>query len=1421
MKKFLLSLTLLTLIMLSGISTNAMELLPHQHRGKTASNKTEATDCVSPTAQFDIDINNVRARLLTGGDMWWNFSDPKYEVPKGDGTGNPVCAIFAGAIWISGNDAGGNLKLAGQTYRASGDDYWPGPLTGGLVDKATCSKYDRFFNVYGADISIAQGNFLTKGNKTILADIPKGLLSWPAKGNQYLASDPSLIGETFNITDNLAPFFDADADGQYDPVKGDYPIIPCRNGLAKAYADQMTFWVFNDNGNIHTETNGQAIGVQINALAFAFQTTDDINNMTFYKYEIINKSAGDLKETYISQWIDPDLGCFNNDRVGCDTARSLAICYNGTTPDPLSNCNGEYGYGTELPLIGIDFFEGPLGDNGKQLGLTSFVYFTGQGAEACYSDPSSAIQFRNYQTGFWACGIPFTEGNSGHEGTVKTNFIFPGEPCDASAWSDHTSGLAVGDRRTVQTSGPFTLKKGEPQYVTVGVVFVQPAGGVAVPPCFSNTIGPADDKAQGLFNTCFKLLDGPDAPTLSIREMNNELIVNLINLPSSNNFGEGYDERDGNIINSVDTNYTFEGYKIYQVALPTVSATDLDNSEKAILVAEVDLKNGIKKVINFVKEGAFGGMLIPVLKVDGNDVGITNSFVITKDLFATGSETNLVNHKTYYFTAVAYAYNNFRPYDPANPSGNSQLTPYLQGRGNFKIYSAIPHISDPRNEGTVLNSKYGDGTDLKRIEGQGNGGNNLRLTPETIEKILSSGNSFSDTLQYERGYDPIGFKVTDPISLKEADFELQFVDTITNPIGKTSKWYLHDITKNDTIWGERTLDRPFEQYIVLNRNGERTDYGFSIKIGTPKPIDTIPGGYLAPPGSPNRFVYDAVSTYNSEKKTSIVSSGIEYQNPTEPWLTFLKDQGVNSVTNWIRSGKIANDPNSKNAVTKAVAGVFDDNWYYTDIQPSLDPPLYVRRTVDSLTDKNEVFENIAGGTWAPYCLTSNYTQKNLNAQQEQGGQPKFINQPGFRWLNYSPQTGVQKSLPPPQNTLDKVASVDIVITADKSKWTRSVVFETGEDEELNQGNDLFTRKSSPAYLKNKGAFKGQIRMAISKVWNDPNTRDFLVTDPLRADTGRSWFPGYAINVETGERLNIAFGESTDLSSPNEPNAQNGKDMLWNPTDQVYSPQYFPGQIVERVPFFGGKHFIYVMETRYDEGRSAQQLLLRTYDSIATLTPTSVIKLPQSLYPFYRSLMWTSIPYLTPGYSFQDDGGGNKIVPPSDVKIRLCVEKPINRMATSSSSGVDSLPRYSFSTKGLGAKEKQREIAKNALDLIRIVPNPYLAYSAYEVDQNTNRVKVTNLPNNCNITIFALDGTIIRKLSRAIDIDPSTSKKIEISDGNPVSDVNIENTIDWDLKNDKGIIISSGVYLFHIEAPGIGQRTLKWFGAVRPADASNF
>jgi hypothetical protein len=41
-----------------------------------------------------------------------------------------------------------------------------------------------------------------------------------------------------------------------------------------------------------------------------------------------------------------------------------------------------------------------------------------------------------------------------------------------------------------------------------------------------------------------------------------------------------------------------------------------------------------------------------------------------------------------------------------------------------------------------------------------------------------------------------------------------------------------------------------------------------------------------------------------------------------------------------------------------------------------------------------------------------------------------------------------------------------------------------------------------------------------------------------------------------------------------------------------------------------------------------------------------------------------------------------------------------------------------------------------------------------------------------------------------------------------------------LKNTKGIPISAGVYLIHVDVPGIGERVIKWFGINRTFDSQD-
>jgi hypothetical protein len=128
------------------------------------------------------------------------------------------------------------------------------------------------------------------------------------------------------------------------------------------------------------------------------------------------------------------------------------------------------------------------------------------------------------------------------------------------------------------------------------------------------------------------------------------------------------------------------------------------------------------------------------------------------------------------------------------------------------------------------------------------------------------------------------------------------------------------------------------------------------------------------------------------------------------------------------------------------------------------------------------------------------------------------------------------------------------------------------------------------------------------------------------------------------------------------------------------------------------------------------------------------------------------------------------------------------------------PRYTFNTANIAAVKNDLETAKSALDTIKVIPNPYYAYSGYERNQVDNRIKIANLPKKCIVTIYSLDGTLIRRYDR--DDDSSTS-------------------LEWDLKNIAGVPIASGLYLIHVNAEGIGEKTLKWFGITRPIDLDSF
>ena len=135
-------------------------------------------------------------------------------------------------------------------------------------------------------------------------------------------------------------------------------------------------------------------------------------------------------------------------------------------------------------------------------------------------------------------------------------------------WTEVTSGenVSPGDRRFMQSAGPFTLKPGAVNYITVGIPFAQaPSGNRWTSVTLLREI---DDVCQALFENCFKVLDGPDAPTLVVQEMSNEVLLYITyDNPSSNNYGEKYFEIDPAIVRS----YT-DAERQHLLSTPTTSA---------------------------------------------------------------------------------------------------------------------------------------------------------------------------------------------------------------------------------------------------------------------------------------------------------------------------------------------------------------------------------------------------------------------------------------------------------------------------------------------------------------------------------------------------------------------------------------------------------------------------------------------------------------------------------------------------------------------------------------------------------------------------------------------------------------------------------------------------------------------------------
>ena len=486
-----------------------------------------------------VEANNVRATILGNGtcfvpqkgtyyEEWGEHNNcPTWEVPQGSGKET----LFQHSLWLGGLDDASQLHLAAFRYGQIGMDYWTGPLKPieATTDLMIALKHHHVWNLTRAEIEQFIANH---GNEGYV--IPEDILTWPAHGEEGYA-------------ENIAPFVDVNGDGRYHPADGDYPDIK---------GDQCLFFIFNDSWDAHTESGGAPVGLEVQAMVYAFDAPDDeaLNNTVFFNYKLFNRSSSNYHEVYLGIWNDWDIGYAWDDYVGCDVWRGSCFGYNGA---PIDGQGQPWAYGDNPPVQICTVLAGPYmeadgrdnpafaGDcealfdathpldryayngfnfgNGiaddERLGMCGFMYFNN--SSGINGDPETAQDYYNYLRGNWKNGNHLQYGGNAYAGALVAgpdcNFTYPSnsDPCnfgtngivpndgynmEGKYWTEEQCEHTPNERRGLATIGPFNFANGSMQELDYAMITVWKNGSQSA----LERKGAIIDQVRALFNNGFR-----------------------------------------------------------------------------------------------------------------------------------------------------------------------------------------------------------------------------------------------------------------------------------------------------------------------------------------------------------------------------------------------------------------------------------------------------------------------------------------------------------------------------------------------------------------------------------------------------------------------------------------------------------------------------------------------------------------------------------------------------------------------------------------------------------------------------------------------------------------------------------------------------------------------------------------------------
>ncbi len=151
------------------------------------------------------------------------------------------------------------------------------------------------------------------------------------------------------------------------------------------------------------------------------------------------------------------------------------------------------------------------------------------------------------------------------------------------------------------------------------------------------------------------------------------------------------------------------------------------------------------------------------------------------------------------------------------------------------------------------------------------------------------------------------------------------------------------------------------------------------------------------------------------------------------------------------------------------------------------------------------------------------------------------------------------------------------------------------------------------------------------------------------------------------------------------------------------------------------------------------------------------------------------------FTFGAPQGEETVMPESGDVYALDVSKPFS-----------SLDRVTFTTRASGFDPVQ---AAADLENVYVVPDPYVVSASWEkplfnqTGRGERRIDFVNLPPECTIRIFNTAGKLVQTIHHDSPMEDGTES--------------------WDLVSKDGLTVSFGVYIYHVDAPGVGEKLGKF------------